>query len=419
MVKTANDAIDYIHSLHRFGKKSGLSNITLMLERLGNPHVSMRFVHVAGTNGKGSVSNMIKNILTNHGYKVGYYTSPYIEFFSERICIGNEMISDADLVYYTNRVMEVCYDIHPIEFEFITAMAMLYFRDKACDINVLEVGLGGRFDATNVIATPLLNVITPIGLDHTAILGDTLEKIAFEKAGTIKQGSTVVVSRMMRAECLSVIAQRCEETSSELIVPDCAPENASFELSGTSFDYKGESYRLSLRGTYQLDNAVTAIEAAYALMAKVELCQSDIACGLASSFWKCRFEVMGASPATVLDGAHNSHGIRALMQSIDTYFPSGKRVFLFSMLSEKDWQESVDLIAQKADVIVVTKVPSLRETASDAMCARLVSNGVECVCIDDYARAYDEAVKLAGSEGNVFVFGSLYLAGALRKHVEN
>ena len=418
MVKTANDAIDYIHSLHRFGKKSGLSNITLMLERLGNPHESMRFVHVAGTNGKGSVSNMIKNILTNHGYKVGYYTSPYIEFFSERICIGNEMISDADLVYYTNRVMQVCCDIHPIEFEFITAMAMLYFRDKGCDINVLEVGLGGRFDATNVIGTPLLNVITPIGFDHTAILGDTLEKIAFEKAGTIKQGSTVVVSRMMNLACLGVIEQKCKETSSKLIVPDCAPQNALFELSGTSFDYKDESYKLSLRGTYQLDNAVTAIEAAYALMDKIELSQSDITCGLASSFWKCRFEVMGAFPATVLDGAHNSHGIRALMQSIDAYFPSGKRVFLFSMLSEKDWQQSVDLIAQKADVIVLTKVPSLRHTDADAMQERLEAIGVQCVCIDDYAQAYHEALSLAGTGGNVFVFGSLYLAGALRKYVE-
>lgn len=418
MIRTANDAIEYIHSLHRFGKKSGLSNITLMLERLGNPHKSMKFVHVAGTNGKGSVSNMIKNILTSHGYKVGYYTSPYIEYFSERICINIDMISDSDLVYYTNKVIEVSKDIHPIEFEFITAMAFLYFRGKRCDITVLEVGLGGRFDSTNVIDTPLLNVITPIGLDHTAILGDTLAQIAFEKAGTIKQNSTVVISRLMPPECVEVIRERCAVTSSELIIPSSEPESPSFSLSGTSFTYAGREYALSLKGTYQLDNAVTAIEAAHSLMTKIELNESDIRDGLSRSFWKCRFEVMGSWPVTVLDGAHNSHGIKALMKSIDTYFPSGKRVFLFSMLSEKDWKESVDLIAQKADFVVVTTVPSLRRTDTDEMHARLLAKGVECACIDDYVKAYAEAKRIAGSDGTVFVFGSLYLAGALRKYVE-
>ena len=168
LITDAKSAEEHIHSLSRFGKKAGLSNIKTMLERLGNPHIGQKFVHVAGTNGKGSVSNMIKNILVSHGYKVGYYTSPYIEFFNERICIGQTPISDNDLVYYTNKVKDVCYGLNPIEFEFITAMAFLYFKDKNCDITVLEVGLGGRFDATNIIETPLLNVITSIGYSDFA-----------------------------------------------------------------------------------------------------------------------------------------------------------------------------------------------------------------------------------------------------------
>lgn len=415
MIQNANDAIEYIHSLHRFGKKAGLSNISLILERLGNPQHNMKFVHVAGTNGKGSVCNMLKNILISHNYKVGYYTSPYIELFSERICIGNQMISDEDLVYYTNMVKDISGDLNPIEFEFITAMAMQYFSDKKCDVIVLEVGLGGRYDATNIIGTPLVNVITSIGLDHTAILGDTLGQIAFEKAGTIKQGSTVVVGPDMDCECIKVIQKRCASTRSRLIIPDSVPEHVQYLQSGTKFDYKGINYNLSLAGTYQLGNAVTAIEAANALKDKLPLDDTDIQNGLSSSFWKCRFEIVGHSPVTVLDGAHNSHGIRALMDSIELYFPDSKRVFLFSMLSEKDWKESAELLAEHCDSVVVTTVPSLRKTNTEEMYKLLKSKGIDCYIDEACEHAYRLAKSLAGSDGAVFVFGSLYLAGALRQ----
>ncbi len=418
MISNAAEAIDYIHSLSRFGKKSGLSNISLMLERLENPHKGMRFVHIAGTNGKGSVSNMIKNILINNGYKVGYYTSPYIEFFSERICIGNDMISDDDLVFYTNRVIEASKDINPIEFEFITAMAFLYFKEKACDIVVLEVGLGGRLDATNVIDTPLVNVITPIGYDHTQILGKTLSEIAFEKAGTIKEKSTVVISAQMNDEAKRVISKRCEENCAKLIFPSHSPENVSYSLSGTSFDYGGKRYSLSLLGTYQVDNAVTAIEAARTLMPKINLNEDDIVKGLSSSFWKCRFEIRGSSPTTVLDGAHNSHGIKALMQSTDIYFPNRKKVFLFSMLGEKDWEDSIDLISHHCNSIVLTKVPSIRPTQTEEMLNYIKNKGIACTYIESYTEAYQKAKTLAGTDGVVVVFGSLYLSGALRQYVE-
>ena len=230
MLTTEAKCIEYIHSLSKFGKKLGLANTELILQRLGNPHKKLKFIHIAGTNGKGSTSNMINNILISHNYKVGYYTSPYIECFNERICINNSLISSEDLVLYTNRVADVLDGITPIEFEFITAMAFLYFYEKNCDVVVLEVGLGGRFDATNVIDTPLCNVITPIGYDHTSILGDTLEKIAFEKSGTIKQGSKVVISPAMSKVCIPVIEKRCSETSSQLIIPEKKPENISYDI---------------------------------------------------------------------------------------------------------------------------------------------------------------------------------------------
>ena len=417
MITNVNEAIEYIHSLSRFGKKVGLSNITLMLERLGNPHKGQKFVHIAGTNGKGSVSNLIKNILCNHGYKVGYYTSPYIEIFSERICINNDLISDDDLVYYTNRVISVCEGITPIEFEFITAMAFLYFKEKKCDITVLEVGLGGRFDATNIIDTPLLNVITSIGYDHTAILGDTLEKIAFEKSGTIKENSTVIINRDIPLECIDVIRKRCKDTSSKLIIPQNGAQNVKYKIPYTVFDYNDNSYELSLHGTYQVANAITAIEAAKLLAGKIELDDSDIKSGLKNSFWKCRFEIAGSDPTVVLDGAHNSHGIKALMESIEAYFPQKEKVFLFSMLGEKDWEESVRLISLHSKKVVVTTVPSLRETPADEINTMFSKYGVLSICIKDPVDALNYAKELCGKNGALFVFGSLYLSGYLRKYI--
>ena len=214
MFTTQEQCIAYIHSLSRFGKKAGLDNITALCTALGNPQRKLRFVHVAGTNGKGSVCAMLTGILSKK-YKVGCYISPYIEFFNERIQICGEPISAGDLITYTNAVKKACDSIpefHPIEFEFITAMGFLYFAHKKCDIVVLETGLGGRFDATNIIADPLLCVICAIGLDHMNILGDTIEKIAYEKAGIIKNNTPVAVHPGISGGVLEVIRKRCADT---------------------------------------------------------------------------------------------------------------------------------------------------------------------------------------------------------------
>lgn len=419
MLDTADKCIEYIHSLSKFGKKAGLANTEYMLQRLGNPHKKLRFVHVAGTNGKGSTSNMINNILISHNYKVGYYTSPYIELFNERICINNNQISDNDLVEYTNRVASVINGIHPIEFEFITAMAFLYFYEKACDVVVLEVGLGGRFDATNVIDTPLCNVITPIGYDHTFILGDTLEEIAFEKAGTIKEGSTVVISPCMNINCIKVIEKKCAETSSKLIRSKANIRNISYGLPYTGFLYDDLPIELSLSGKYQIGNAMTAIEAARALKKSLGITDQDIKNGLKNSHWKCRFEIFDTNPVVVLDGAHNSHGIEALMESVELYFGDKKKIFVFSMLNEKDYKKSVDLILDHADYIFATSVPNLRQTSAVDIYDEIKLHTQNAVFEADPRIALERAKQKAiNDDGAVFVFGSLYLSGMLRKYVK-
>lgn len=419
MLNTEQKCIEYIHSLSKFGKKAGLSNIEAILERLGNPHKNLSFIHIAGTNGKGSTSNMINNILISHKYKVGYYTSPYIEFFNERICINNSLISADDLVHYTNRVADVLGDITPIEFEFITAMAMLYFYEKKCDVVVLEVGLGGRLDSTNVIDTPLCNVICPIGYDHTGILGETLEEIACEKAGTIKNNSTVVINPDMNKECIGVIEKKCSETSSKLIIPEKAPKNISYGIPYTRFSYDGTDYELSLNGKYQLGNAICAIEAAKSLKDKLGITEDDIKNGLKNSSWKCRFEIFDTNPTIVLDGAHNSHGIEALMQSVDLYFPDKKKIFVFSMLNEKDYGKSVELILNHADFIVATSVPSIRQTSAYDIYTEIKKYTDNAIYEEDPIKALELAKEIAKKEDStVFVFGSLYLSGMLRKYVK-
>ena len=417
MIKTADEAVEYIHSLSRFGKKSGLSNIKLMTERLGNPQDKLKFIHIAGTNGKGSVSNMLKNILMSHSYKVGHYVSPYIEFFGERICINNEMISDEDLVYYTNRVRSVCEDITPIEFEFITAAAFLYYYDKKCDVVVLETGLGGRFDATNVIKTSLEEVITSIGLDHTAILGNTLDEIAFEKAGIIKPGTQVVAGAGIGKSCLDVIKEKCISENAVLTVPEEKVSDIRYDSDYTRFVYKGLDIKLSLKGTYQIDNAVTAVETALLLKDSLGIDKDDILIGLSNSKWKCRFEVKRGNPDIVSDGAHNSHAIKVLMESMDVYYPDKKRVFLFSMLNEKDYEKSIELISDKCDTMIITTVPSYRQTSADEIFEYARKRKECCLFIPSPEEALKKAADIAGESGVVCIFGSLYLSGYLRKYV--
>ena len=422
MLKTEKECIDYIHSLSKFGKKAGLNNIRALCEKLGNPHKEIRAIHIAGTNGKGSVSCMVSEILKTQ-YKVGLYTSPYIEVFNERIQINGENISEKDLIYYTNRVKNACDDIEgfcPIEFEFITAMGFLFFAEKKCDVVVLETGLGGRLDSTNIIENPLCCAICAIGLDHVTILGDTIEKIAYEKSGIIKQNTPVTLYLHMDISALAVIQNVCSQKGAPVVsdVSLCA-EKVSRSINGSSFTYNGNDYTLSMVGQYQINNALVAIDIINAVSAVLPLAQSDIRCGLAKCRWKCRFEVISNGEGIIiLDGAHNCHGVTSFMNEVNVLLGNRKKTFVFGMLNDKDFQDSAELICSADADIVVTDVPSYRQTDSGAVYQKVLTLRPDAKYISDYRKAYEYAI-CQNPQGAVCVFGSLYLVGALRKKAYN
>jgi len=261
------EALAYLNAVEFFGSKPGLERMAAMLDALGNPQDGMKFVHVAGTNGKGSCAAMTASILKAAGYKTGLYTSPYLYRFNERMQINGKEIDDQVLADLVTRVKPVAegMDDHPTVFEIMTATALLWYKEAACDIVVLEVGLGGRFDATNVIAAPECAVIMNIGLDHTAVLGDTIEQIAFEKAGILKPGTEAVLFQQTQS-VTEVVRERCDELGISLHVPDFDKIKTEFDsLYGQTFTYKGESYALPLLGAHQLKNAATVLEGAEAL----------------------------------------------------------------------------------------------------------------------------------------------------------
>ncbi len=422
MFATAQQCIAYIHSLSRFGKKAGLANITALCAALDNPQDSLRFVHVAGTNGKGSVCAMLTSILSKK-YKVGCYISPYIEFFNERIQICGQPISDLDLVEYTNRVKSACDSLenfHPIEFEFITAMGFLYFLDKCCDVVVLETGLGGRFDATNIISSPLLCAITPIGLDHMNILGDTVEKIAFEKAGIIKNGAPVVLHPSIRGSAYEVIEQRCDDVHSTICNRPCSgAKNIVSTLEGTAFEYKGREYRLPLCGTYQVDNCILAIDGANAIREHFDITDLDISEGISDVKWKCRFEVIKkAGRVCIIDGAHNSHGIDAFCDSVVKLGGNMPKTFVFGMLNDKDFTRSIERICSIDADFIVTDVPSYRQTDSSAIFRQVKKHRPNSRYISDCREAVEKGYNNTPAGGILCVFGSLYLCGEVRRIID-
>lgn len=418
---TQNECIEYIHSLSRFGKKSGLDNIKSLCNYLGNPQDKLKFVHVAGTNGKGSLCAMLTGIFKRK-YKVGLYVSPYIEEFNERIQINGKNIEPNDLVKYTNTVKNAVEDlgITPIEFEFITAMGFLYFADKCCDFVVIETGLGGRLDSTNIIKNPILCVITAIGLDHVSILGDTIEQIAKEKAGIIKPNSNVVIYKKQAKDAVFVIKDTCKNVGATLSNNDgIYAQNISCTLEGTQFEYKGENYVLEhLLGEYQVDNAITVIDAAKEIINTFPVTDEDIKQGLKETSWKCRFEVFKKGDTTVIiDGAHNSHGIQGFLNSIKKLSNNKKITFVFGMLNEKDYSESIRQICSLDGDIIVTDVPSIRQTDAKAVFDCVKNYRSNAVYIENPKKAVEYALDTS-KEGLVCIFGSLYLCGEIRKYIK-
>ena len=414
------EALAYIHAVHWQGHKPGLDRTRALLAALGDPHKGLRFVHVAGTNGKGSTAAMLDSCLRCAGYRVGLFTSPYINRFNERIQVDGVPIPDGDLVRLVEQVRPAASAMAdvPTEFELITALGMLYFVQERCDIVVLEVGLGGALDSTNVIDPPACAVITALGMDHVKELGPTLADIAAAKAGIIKPGSPVV-SYGGAPEADRVIADAAAACGAPLTVADFARLTLrGAGLEGQTFDYDGlTGLTLPLLARYQPRNAVVAIEALRALRARGwQIPDSAIRQGLAQVRWPGRFELLRRDPPFLLDGSHNAHGMRATADSLRALFPGEKFVFLVSIMADKDADEMLRLLLPLAKGFVTVTAPSPRAIPASELAARIEALGGRAEPAGGIPAAVARVWELAAG-GPAAALGTLYFSGEVREAV--
>ena len=400
------EALLYIHSIPKFRRPLGNAQLEKLLGALGNPQEKLKCIHIAGTNGKGSCAAMTALILSNAGYRTGMYTSPFIVRFNERIQVNGAEISDDELAEYTERVKTAMEQNEAFvsEFAFITAVSFLYFAEKGCDIVVLEAGMGGRLDATNVISSSVVSVLMSIGLDHTQYLGETIEEITLEKCGIIKNNGTVV--SYPNGAINDIIVSECERRGAELTFAK-APL-----LCDGGFLYRGKQYYLSLKGGYQPYNASVVLEIVGALRRKgYEISENAVESGLAKAQWQARFEYVRKN--VIIDGAHNPDGIAALKKSLTAL---GKDIVLVvAMMADKNYKECIRSISEIAKCIVATELDNPRALKAAQIGAALEKTGTAHKVVADIGEALEEAVRLAGEDGIVCVCGSLYLAGEVKK----
>jgi len=414
--------LEYIHSVKWQGSKPGLERTRELLSALGNPEKSLRFVHIAGTNGKGSTAACIAAVLIKAGYRTGLYTSPYIQCFNERIQVDGEQISDDELESLTDEIRPAAETMEdpPTEFEMITALAMKHFHNRNCEIVVLEVGMGGELDSTNVIGTPEVAVITAIGLDHVNELGPTIADIASAKAGIIKSGGDVVIYGGER-EVEAVFERVSAERGARLGKADFS-RIRSLEFSLDCIKLRIEPYGLvdlPLIGEYQPKNALLAITALELLCEKgYSISDADIKAGLGSVRWPGRFEILGRAPVFILDGAHNPQGAGAAADSLRRHFGERKVVFVVGVLADKDVDSIIEHIAPLAEAFIAVRPDSARAMEAPALAEKLSRYGVPVSSRDTIGGSVAEAIGRAGESGIVCALGSLYISAAIRAAVD-
>ena len=418
------EALEYIHSVNWTFCNLGLSRIRTLCEQLGNPQNELKFIHVAGTNGKGSVSAMLESVLRRAGYKTGLYTSPYIKCFNERMRVNGESIANDELAELTELIRPIAEAMEekPTEFELITAVAFEYFRRHRCDVVVLEVGLGGRLDSTNVIEKSLLSIITGVDFDHTKLLGDTRQKIAAEKAGIIKKGCPVLYGGVS-ASVGRVITMIAEHRGAPLYSVDRRKfELRSMTLDGTSFDF-GElcDVRLSLLGSHQIGNVQTVMTALEILSGEgIHIPEEAIREGLTEVRWPARFEKLSVDPLIIYDGAHNPQGIRALVRSLSHYFPDQKLHIISGVMADKDYGEMVELLRPIAyQAFTVTPPDNARSMQAKDYAAVFTRNQIPVTSCETLTDAVEGALAAARENGMpIICLGSLYLYKPLSEEIE-
>lgn len=419
---TVQEVIEYIHSANWMGSVPCLNRTQNLLSMMGNPEKKLKFVHIAGTNGKGSTAAMVASILTKAGYRTGLYTSPYIYRFHERMQIDGEQIADEDLVEIAEMVKPLAdsLDQHPREFELVCCIAFEYFARKNCDIVVLEVGMGGAFDATNVINCPEVAVITNIGLDHTDFLGNTLEEIAETKAGIFKEGGHAVVYRGTPG-VEAVFERICAEKNIKLHKADFdGLVNKSRSLFGQTFDCGNrKEIELPLLGEHQMFNASVVLSTVDALTEQGwKITEDHIREGLKHVTWPGRFDIVSRDPLFIIDGGHNPQCIEALVKNIRDYLTDRRVIALVGVLADKDYADMFRPVMELVEQFVCITPDSPRKLDADDLAAYLRGVGAKAEGCGEMLQGIRRCLELAGEDGVVLCFGSLYSIGAVKDTLE-
>ena len=424
-----SECIQYLEKEVGFGSVPGLERIQALCDKLGNPEQKLSVIHVAGTNGKGSAVAMLSSILQAAGYRVGTYTSPHLERYNERFLINGEEISDADFAMEITLMKEICSELAtegkavPTLFEIVTGAAFHYFAEQKVDILILEVGLGGKYDATNIIPSPLLSLIMSISIDHTDFLGSTIEEIAAEKAGIIKKNCPAVLYSQDK-----IVYNIMWTKAQELNAPLSCPKNAEVHISsqdmgGTVFSVKTKKFSyddlyLPLLGSYQIKNCITVLEACTVLQKQgLSISEETIRTGLKNARWAGRMEICGKDPIVLLDGAHNADGILQLADSIRTYFNDKKVTLILGVLGDKEYNKMAEYILPHADTVVLTEPHSERKLDVFTL-ARSISNHNGTVYTEkEIGAAFEKALSATPADGIILCCGSLYMIGAMRTYI--
>jgi len=426
-----NECIHYLEEEVGFGSVPGLERIQALCDKLGNPERGLSVIHVAGTNGKGSAVAMLSSILQAAGYCVGTYTSPHLDRYNERFTINGQEISDEDFAAEITLMKKICKELAaegqavPTLFEIVTGAAFHYFQKQKVDILILEVGLGGKFDATNIIPSPLLSLIMSVSIDHTDFLGDSIEKIAAEKAGIIKKNCPVVLYSQSEM-VYNIMWTKSQELNAPFYCPDHAEVHISSQsLTGTVFSVKTdlldmEDLELPLLGSYQIGNCITVLEACAVLRERgLSLSDADIRTGLKNARWAGRMEICGTSPLILLDGAHNADGIQQLANSIRTYFDNKKVTLILGVLGDKEYDKMAEYILPHADSVILTEPHSERKLDVFSL-ARSISRHEGAIYTEkEVEAAFEKALSVTSADGIILCCGSLYMIGAMRTYILN
>ncbi|MBQ7757598.1 bifunctional folylpolyglutamate synthase/dihydrofolate synthase [Anaerotignum sp.] len=425
------ECIHYLEEEVGFGSVPGLERIKCLCERLGNPQQKLSVIHIAGTNGKGSAVAMLSSILKEAGYRVGTYTSPHLEKYNERFLINGKEISDEDFTREITLMKNICEELAaegkavPTLFEIVTGVAFHYFAEQKVDVLILEVGLGGRYDATNIVAEPLLSLIMSISIDHTDFLGDSIEKIAAEKAGIIKKNCPVVLYSQDE-----IVYNMVKDAADRMDAPfyclnDAEIDVASQTLEGSVFSVKNKSMSLEkvelpLLGSYQISNCVTVLEACRVLKKRgLQLSEEAVRRGLKNAHWAGRMEICRKEPLVILDGAHNEDGIHQLAKSLSVYFRDKKVTLILGVLGDKEYHKMAEHILPHADSVILTEPHSERKLDVFTL-ARSISNHNGTIYTEkEIEDAYEKALSLTPAEGIILCCGSLYMIGAMRTYITN